>query len=371
MKITCNKSELSHALSSLCRIVPVRTNYPILTGCLLTAIGQTLILQCTDLELSLEINIPVQVEEEGSLIVTAKHFFDLVRKLQGDRLSLSWSEESKLLELNYDTAKSNFFTWDAEEFPLTEQKPIEYKINFPGGKWKKIINKVITAAASQDVRINYAGVYVRFDNEKIQMAATDAYRLAFIKIPNTTDIVDCDLFIPVKALIEVNRLAADSKDLEISWNAGNIYFKTEEFILSSRLINNQFPDYEKVIPQEPELKINVPRDILLTTLERASLFVSPEEQYAVAVLKVEDDRLILTAHATEIGSLEEIIFLQEPTVKKCEASFNAKYLLDPLQVMDKEYVTLCLNGTSGPAVYIEDDEEGFYLHLISPVCRVS
>lgn len=371
MKITCKKSELSPALLSLCRVAPSRTNLPILTGCLLTAKDQILTMQCTDLELSLKIIIPVQVEEEGSTVVLAKHFSDLVRRLPGDQVSLSWAEKNQLLEMSYGSATSNLYTWEAAEFPLTEQKTVENKINFQGSKWKRLISKVLTAAAQQDVRINYAGVYVRFESEKIHMAATDAYRLAFIKIPNTSGIVDCDLFIPGRALIEVNRLAADSDDLEISWDSGTIFFKAQDFVLTSRLINSQFPNYEKVIPTEPEMKIEVPRDILLTTLERASLFVSTNEHYAIAGLKVEEDKLIVTAHAVEVGSLKEIITLSKPALKNCEASFNAKYLLEPLQVMEKENVTLCLNGPSGPAVYIEEGEEGFYLHLVSPVCRVN
>jgi len=369
LKIICKKSELNSALLSLCRIVPTRTNMPILSGCLLEAAEQTLTLQCTDQEINLKLTIPARVEEEGAVVVAARHLSDLLRRIESDEISISWSSENNLLLMNYGSAESSFFTWYANEFPGMEKDKAKNSITFAGDKWKKATAKVITAAAQQDVRVNYAGVYVRFEGEKIQMAATDGYRLAFFDTPNTTSVANSALFIPVKALIEVNRLAADNVDLEISWDESSISFQGNDFKLISRLINIQFPDYKKVIPKEPELKIEITRDVLLTTLERASLFVSADEHYAIACLNVEGDRLAVTAQASELGSLLENISLQEPAAKKCKASFNARYLLDPLQVMDKEKVTLCLNGESGPAVYLEDDDQDFYLHLISPVCR--
>ncbi|HHV35375.1 MAG TPA: DNA polymerase III subunit beta [Syntrophomonadaceae bacterium] len=371
MKIVCNRDELSTALISICRIIPSRTNLPILNGCLITAENQTLSLRSTDLELTLEINIPVQVEEEGSTVVLAKYFSDLVRRMSGEQVSLSYSEENKMLEVKCESAISQLHTWMAAEYPEKQENPEGQQINFQGGKWKRYTNKVLAAAAQQDVRMNYAGVYVTFENEKIQMAATDAYRLAFIRIANNSDVVDSDLFIPGRALIEVNRLASDSDNLEIFWDSGTICIEAQDFVLTSRLINSQFPNYENIIPSEPELEIEVPRDILLNTLERASLFISTNEHFAIACLKVDEDKLIVSAQAVDVGSLEEIITLSKPALKQAEANFNAKYLLEPLQVMEQEKVTLCLNGPSGPAVYVEADEDEYYLHLVSPVCRAN
>jgi DNA polymerase-3 subunit beta len=371
LQIICSHSELSPTLSSLSRIVPSRTNLPVLTGCLLKAVDQNLVLECTDLELSLRITIPVQVNEEGTTVVLAKHFSDLVRRLPDDQISISWSDQNNLLEVQCGSLSSNIHTWNYEDFPLAEEKPLDYKISVQASKWKRIINKMLIAAAQQNMRANYAGVYMRFDDDLIEFAATDAYRLAFIKIQNNTDLSDCDLFIPARALTELNRLIAVGDQLEISWNKGIIHFAANNFLLTSRLINAKFPNYKKVIPTEHELKIEIPREAMITTLERASIFVSENEYFAISSLQVEGDRLIIKADAVEVGSLEEIINLKEPVQNSCKAFFNARYLLDPLQVMEQDNVKLCLNGSNGPAVYIEAGEEEYYLHLVSPVCRVS
>lgn len=371
MKISCSHSELSPTLASIYRIVPSRTNMPVLNGCLLIAEDQNLILECTDLELSLRITIPVQVEEEGSTVVLAKHFSELVHRLPDEQINLTWSDQNNLIELKCGSLTSKIHTWNAEEFPQAEKKSLNYKLNIKGEKWKKLIKKVIIAAAGQDIRANYAGVYLSFESNQIQLAATDAYRLALIKIKNDTDISDCDLFIPARTLVEVNRLIDDGDLLEISWDQGTIHFSANNFLLTSRLINSQFPDYEKVIPVDHEQKIEVPRETMLTTLERASIFISENEHFAISSLQVKGDKFIINADAAEVGSLEEIIDLTEPADHDCKAFFNVKYLLDPLQVIEQDQVTIFLNGSNGPAVYTEEGEDEYYLHLVSPVCRIS
>ncbi|HHW28533.1 MAG TPA: DNA polymerase III subunit beta [Syntrophomonadaceae bacterium] len=370
MKIICQKNELAAALTSLCRIIPNRTNLPILNGCLCEAREQTLTLQCTDLEITMKIIISAQVEEEGSTVVLARYLSDLVKKLPGEEVVLSWSEEDSLLDINYGASSSKLHTWRADDFPPSREKPTERKVYFQGGLWKRITRKVLSAAAQQEARINYAGVYMQFLEDSIKLAATDAYRLAVIKIPNNSGIKDCDLFIPANALIEVNRLAADGDELEIAWNEGLICFSSQNFMLSSRLINSQFPNYEKVIPEQPELTIEVDKNSLQTALERASLFISPDEHYAIASLQIDNNLLTVKAHAVDVGSLREEIALLSPVEGECNVEFNAKYLLEPLQVLDQEKVTLCFNGERGPAVYREESEDESYLHLVSPVCPV-
>lgn len=370
MKVICQKNELATALTSLCRIIPNRTNLPIINGCLCEAHDQTLTLQCTDLEITMKIIIPAQVEDEGSTVVFARYLSDLVKKLPGEEVVLSWNEEDSLLDINYGASSSKLHTWRAADFPPSREKPTERIVYFQGGLWKRITRKVLSAAAQQEARINYAGVYVQFQEDSIRLAATDAYRLAVIKIPNNSCIKDCDLFIPGNALIEVNRLAADGDELEIAWDEGLICFTSQNFMLTSRLINSQFPNYEKVIPEQPELTIEVDKNSLQTALERASLFISPDEHYAIASLQIDNDLLTVKAQAVDVGSLKEEIALLSPVEGKCRVEFNAKYILEPIQVLDQEKVTICFNGERGPAVYREENEDESYLHLVSPVCPV-
>lgn len=371
MKVNCKKAELSPALAAICRVVPTRTNNPILNGCLLFTDENSLVIQSTDLEVNLTVRIPVQVEEEGCTVVTARYLSDLVRKLPEEDLSLFFDETSQLLEIKYDSAVSRLHTWPSEDFPPVQQRCEGNVIHFTGQKWKNYINKVIFAAAQQEARLNYAGIYFRFLEDEIHLAATDAYRLALLKITNDSGISGTSILVPGRALSEVNRLVADGSTLDISWDDKMISFSAAGFVLTSRLINAQFPNYERVIPEASELQITISRELLLDTLERATLFVDPKENYAITSLQVEGNILTVSAQAVEVGSLKEEITLAVPAEKSCVANFNASYLLNPLQVMDQEMISLCLNGEDGPALYFDESEEESYLHLISPVCRVS
>lgn len=371
LKVNCKKTELGLALAAICRVAPTRTNNPILNGCLLFTDENSLVIQGTDLEVNLTIKIPVQVEEEGCTVVTARYLSDLVRRLPGEDLSLSFDESSQLLDVNYNSAVSRLHTWPTEDFPPVQQRCEGNVIHFTGQKWKNYIDKVLFAAAQQEARLNYAGVYFQFFEDEIHLAATDAYRLALLKITNNTGISGASMLVPGRALSEVNKLVADGDTLDISWNDKMISFSAAGFVLTSRLISAQFPNYERVIPEDQELKITVARELLLDTLERATLFIDPDNKYAVASLKVEGDILTVSAQAVEIGSLKEEIAITVPVEKSCAASFNASYLLTPLQVMDQEMISLCLNGEEGPALYLDESEGESYIHLISPVCRVN
>lgn len=370
MKVNCKKGELADALAAICRVAPSRSSIPILSGCLIFTDENSLVLQSTDLEVSLTMRIPVQVEEDGCIVVTARYLYDLVRRMPVEELFLFWDEESRLLKVSYGTSVSRLHTWPAEDFPPVPMRAQGQGCSFPGGMWKKYLNKVLFVAAQQDTGFNYSGVYFQFFGDELRLAATDSYRLALLKIINSSLISGTNLYVPGRALGEVVKLVADGDSLDVSWDDKSISFAGSGFLLSTRLINSNFPDYERVIPSNPELKINMNRRLLLDTLERAALFTSPREHYAIACLKVEGDILTVSAQAAEVGSLKEDLPLDEPALKTCEASFNASYLLSPLQVMEKEKITLCLNGESGPAVYLEDGDDDSYLHLVSPVCRV-
>ncbi|MDH7577661.1 MAG: DNA polymerase III subunit beta [Bacillota bacterium] len=369
MKVRCSRNQLAPAVAHLGRIVPARTALPILNGLLVTAEEDRLILQSTDLELSLTIAVPAQVEIQGKTVVLTRPFDNLVRRLPEGELNLVWSEINQQVEICYNQGRTFINTWPASDYPSLLQNPAGEGIIIEGSKWKNIIKKVLFAAAPQEVRPQFAGVYFQLKEECLTLVATDTYRLALFQLPFPGSRT-ADLFIPVRALGEVNRLLEDKEQLEISWEQNMISFQTPRFTLTTRLLESQFPAYEKVIPEKDELSVEVERAKLISALERASLFIAPPETYAVAELKVEAASIQLTAQALQVGSLSEEIPLKSAPAGEGQASFNAHFLLEPLRVMESREITLSLNGSQGPAICREEDG-GSYLHLVLPVCRTS
>ena len=369
MKIHCSKSALSSALSALSRIIPARAAHPILNGFMIFTRDDTLVVQATDLDLSLTMTIPAEVEIEGCTVVAGRHLTELVRRLPDGGLTVQLIDDTQQLEVLYKKASVRINTWVPAEFPSLPTPPTLNRVAIDGSLWKNILKKVAIAAAPQEVRPNYAGVYMQFQSGQMKLVATDTYRLAFLVIPYQGEISDCALFIPVRPLSEVSRLLGDDQQLQIFWDQSTICFQTETFTMTARLMDAQFPAYEKVIPKENRLRIRIDKELLNSTLERAALFNELPSQQAVVNLRVEAGVLFISAEAAQVGSIKEEIQLISSDGEETEALFTTRYLLDPLKVIDQEEVLLCLNGPRYPAVYLEDGDVS-YLHLILPVRRI-
>ncbi|HHW40188.1 MAG TPA: DNA polymerase III subunit beta [Syntrophomonadaceae bacterium] len=374
MKVQCTREDLVQALAALGRIVPSRASNPVLNGCLMFTQEGMLVMQSTDLDLSLTIKMPVMVQEEGSTVVPARYFLDLVRRLPEGEVDLNWNELSNQLEINYNDNRASIRlnTWPPADFPSIHPRARGNSLKIDGEMWKNIIKKVIFAAAPRELRPNYAGVYFHFKNGQLSLVATDTYRLSLLTLPDTVEIdpEETGFLVPAAAITETGRLVEDKDQLEITWDLKLVSFQTERFILTSRLIEAQFPAYEKVIPGSAELEVYADKAALEACLERASLFVAPTEHFAVTELKVGDNALCISAQAPQVGSICEEIPVEGLVEGECVASFNTRFLLEPLKAMDQQKIRLCLNGSSGPVVYLENGDAS-YLHLVLPVRRVN
>ncbi|NPV29385.1 MAG: DNA polymerase III subunit beta [Firmicutes bacterium] len=375
MKVCCSRNQLMTAAASLSRIVPSRPALPVLNGLLITGEADRLVLQGTDLELSLTITVPAKVEEPGQTVILARPFDTLIRRLPEGELVLTWNEITRQVEVSFAQGRASLETWPASDYPPLQPAPRgldtgQQELVIEGARWKDIVRKVLFAAASQDVRPQFAGVYFEFKEDSLVVAATDTYRLALYRLPCTQGL-SAGLFIPVRALGELNRLLEDQDQLRVAWEQNLVSFQTARFCLTARLLESQFPAYERVIPGRDELRVEVERKALLYALERASLFAAPTDTFAVAEVTVEENSLRLAAQAAQVGSyLEEIPLAacSGAEYQEMRAFFNTHFLLEPLKVMDNQEISLGLNGSSGPAVYREEGE-GSYLHLVLPVCR--
>ncbi|MGD0152762.1 MAG: DNA polymerase III subunit beta [Thermacetogeniaceae bacterium] len=369
MKVRCSKSVLNNALSSLSRITPTRPVQPILGGFMIFTRDDTLVLQATDLELSLTIVIPAQVENEGCIVVTGRYLMEIVRRLPDGDLTLQFDDINQQVEILYGNASAHINTLAPSDFPSLPATPSQNRIIMDGNRWKNSLIKITFAASPQEIRPNYAGVYMEFKSGYLKMVSTDTYRLALLTMPYECNNSEITLFVPVRPLGEVIRLLEDEQQLEIIWDQTIISFQTKKFTLTARLMDAQFPAYERVIPKECRLRIKINKALLNDTLERAALFNELPSQQSVVDLKVDAGTLFISAQSSQMGSLNEEIVLGCAEGEETQAAFTTRYLLDPLKVMEQEDVVLCLNGPREPAIYLEEGEES-YLHLVLPVRRL-
>ncbi|HAA89710.1 MAG: DNA polymerase III subunit beta [Thermoanaerobacterales bacterium 50_218] len=371
MLIKCQQSELSPALSAVCKIVPTRTTIPVLKGCLCSAEKGKFCVEVTDLESGLKIQIPAETEKEGKTVVEARYLAELIRRLPDTEVTLSFDEEAQQLVISCGRSCYRLNTWPVEDYPPFSLLASEGKYKIVGSKFKSFLKRLLFAVAPQDIRPGYSGVYFHFKGNVLNIVATDTYRLALLEVENEEFLED-EIFVPAHVLGEINRILNDEDVMSISWNNGMATFQTPYFNFTTRLLETKFPNYQQVIPLTSQLQVKVNRLELMAALERASLFVSSPDhkQSSITQLVVDEQSIYITAVSSHIGSLYEEVSLLDTSGGKCEAAFNTRFLLEPLRVMESEAIVLNLNGADGPAVYHEE-EVGSYFHLVLPVRPVS
>lgn len=368
MKAICERQELLQGLSALSRIVPARPSSPVLGGCLIFTGDEEIVLQGTDLDLSLTVKVPAEVRDHGSFVVPVRHFLDLVRRLPEGSVGMEWSGRGSRLEVRYrEGASVRLDVWEAEEFPELQPRALENGMRLEGELWKGLIKRVAFSAAAREVRPNYAGVYLEAKEGELVLASTDTYRLSVLRMPYCfEEPAEGGILIPTHAISEAVRLVGDEEQLELSWDRRVVSFQGERFVLTTRLIDARFPAYESVIPESSELEVLVDKELLEPCLERASLFVEPNERFAVTEMRVGGGLMRISAEAAQVGSLYEEIPVECEGSGECLAYFNTRFLLEPLRAIEQQRIKVCLNGSGGPLVYQED--MGFsYLHLVLPV----
>lgn len=368
MKAICERQELLQALSSLSRIVPSRPSSPILGGCLLFTGDEAIVLQGTDLDLSLTVRVPAEVYEHGSFVVPIRHFLDLVRRLPEGNVGLEWGGRGSRLEVRYrEGASVKLDVWDAEEFPNLQPRALDNGMRIEGGLWKNLTKRVVFSAAAREIRPNYAGVYLEVREGELALVSTDTYRLSVLRMPYAFEsLPEGGIIIPTQAINEAVRLSGDEEQLELTWDKRVVSFQGERFVLTNRLIDARFPAYESVIPESSDVEIFVDKSLLEQCLERASLFVEPNERFAVAEMRVSGGLMRISAEAAQVGSLYEEIPVECEWNGECVAYFNTRFLLEPLRAIEQQRIKICLNGSGGPLIYLEEMDFS-YLHLVLPV----
>ncbi|MDW7673082.1 MAG: DNA polymerase III subunit beta [Bacillota bacterium] len=373
MKFHCSQEELYLGVSVVQRAVSAKNTIPILGGVYLEATSNNkLILRSTDLEIGIEHIINVTTSEPGKVVLPAKYFVDIVRRLPNTNINLELINNALLI--TYEKSKLNINTFPAEEFP---NLPIIDELNnftLAANVFKKAIRQVSIAASPIDNnRPIFTGILMDFskDNE-LTVVATDTHRLTYRteKVKSSEVNADkLDIIVPSKVLLEISRLIDSDSIINLIIGKNNqVVFKFGSTSIFSRLIQGQFPNYKQVIPVSFKSEIKISTKSFLDSLERAALLNREEEAKKKSnnvKLLFQEDVLSIDSYAAEVGNIHEELNV---TIEgeEFEISFNAKYLLDVLKVLEEEYINFKLTGPLSPAI-IEPISDDNFLYLVLPV----
>lgn len=368
MKLAILQEDLTHGLTIVSRSVAAKAALPILANILLTVDQGKLKLSATNLESGINLWLGAKIEKEGALTVPAKVLSEFVASLSPEKIELEAKETS--LVITTPSAKATFLGTAAAEFPQIPLFSGKTTMVFPREELIKALLGVAFAAAQDEGRPVLTGVLLKEgDGEKISLVATDGYRLSIKNILLKEKNLEGSLLLPAKTLLEVSRLAQekqeDSQEIQMVLTAEKTQavFRLANMEFSSRLLEGEFPDFEKIIPKTQTTKAEFDKEEFSRAVKTAAIFA--REQANIVKIKLDEGKMTISAETPQVGSNESEM-MAKTEGEDLEIAFNCRFLLDFLNSTKGEEILFEGNGPLSPGVFKIKGDDSF-LHLIMPV----
>ncbi len=365
MKLTVPRDSLSGALQLVGRAVSTRGTLPSLGGILLTVEGERLTLRATDMELALTRSLDdARPEREGSVLLPGRLFADVVRSLPPGDVSLELRPEQRDVEIASGAARFHLRTLPAEDFPRLPTVEGE-TVKLPAAPLAATIDLVARAASRDEVRPILTGVLMQAEGTRLTMVATDSYRLS-VKHTELEAAISQPLEanIPARALRELARIIAaeGAEEVEIALPGNQVVFGAAGVVLSSRLIEGQFPSWRQLVPESFEHEVRLPRTEFLEIARRISQLA---QRNAPLRLAFAEGELTVAAETPDIGDASESMpapYSGEPL----EIAFNPQFLVEGVESVASEELAIQLSSPLRPGLLRPVDGDDFS-YLVMPI----
>ena len=365
MKATIERATLLKSLGHVQSVVERRNTIPILSNVLLEARDDGSIrLMATDLDLQVDESVPANVSQAGAITVSAHTFFDIVRKLpEGSQVELTASEGK--MQVIAGRSRFNLSTLPRDDFPVIAEGELPTRFELPAATLRQIIEKTRFAISSEETRYYLMGIFFHIVDDQLRAAATDGHRLARISVgkPDGADGMP-DVIVPRKCVQELYRLLEELEGtVEISMSPTKIRFGLGNAILTSKLIDGTFPDYNRVIPTGNDKLLKLDPKSFSAGVDRVSTIAS--EKTRAVKISVDRDKVTLSVTSPENGVATEELAADYGS-DGIEIGFNAKYLLDILGEIDGDIVEVHLADAAAPTLLRENDKSNA-LYVLMPM----
>ncbi len=364
MKITVLTEELNKALNLVSRVVSVKPSLPVLANVLLKASKTKLELVATNLETSVKLTVSAKIEEEGETTLPAKIFSELVNTTKEEKLDLTLNKEN--LEIKGTNLKASLATISALEYPPFLDKTKGEKQTVPTQLILEALGQVVFASSVDEGRPILTGVLLRGEKENSLLVATDGFRLAKKEIALNYE--GPDLIVPARSFQEVTRFAQEAAvpDLQMALLTENnqIFFGSEKFELTSRLLEGSFPKFEQIIPEKFVSSVKLSKGVLVDQIKQTAVLARDLGN----VVQIDIDKqkgMFLQAKTAQIGAVSTKLDTKVDG-DALKIAFNARYLLDGLAVIPEEIVTLSFSGPTSPAM-VSGDKDDSFTYIVMPV----
>lgn len=365
MKFTCSQQKLSKALNTVSKAVSSRTTLPILKGILIEANSNgTLTLTASDLEISIKKEIEADVSEQGAVVVVSKLFGDIIRKLPNEDILIEETDDEKVI-IKTNSSEFTVVNLSVEEFPkIKDSEKINESLVFNAELFKDMVKKTSFAASIDESKGILVGILTEIEENKVTMAALDGFRLA-VSNEEMKSIQNNKFIIAAKIMNEISKIISDDdvEEINISLGEKKAVFSIGSTEVVLRMMEGEFIKYRDIIPADGSTRILIGKDILLESIERASL-LAKEGKNNLIKMTIKNDLLTITSRSEEGNVREEIVMEKEGD--DLEIGFNSKFVIDVLKVIDDEEIAMSFKTGTSPCVVRPVDGDN-YEYLILPV----
>ncbi|WLD93396.1 DNA polymerase III subunit beta [Alkalihalobacillus sp. AL-G] len=361
MKFVMNRDQLVTSVQDVMKAVSTRTTIPILTGIKIEAHEDGVTLTGSDSDISIERYVPaveedyqyVEIEKPGSIVLQARFFSEIVKKLPDSKVEIEVYDRFAT-RIRSGSSEFNLNGLDPQEYPRLPEVQENNRFSMQADLLKTLIRQTVFAVSTSETRPILTGVNLDIENGELNCVATDSHRLASrsAAVETTSEELSfSNVVIPGKSLSELSKILDDSSDLvDIVVTESQVLFKAKNILFFSRLLDGNYPDTSKLIPNEYKTEMVIATKEFLQAIDRASLLAREGRNNVVKFATMENNQIEISSNSPEIGKVFEHVATESLTGEELKISFSAKYMMDALKAMDCTEVRIKFTGAMRPFV---------------------
>ncbi len=365
MQLKLSTSAFLDELQTAARVASTRSAVQALSGVQIHAADGGAELRATDMEVGLRLPLSATIESAGEVVLPARLLLDVVRSLPGPEVSVTLRPAEQDVEIISASATFHLRTLRNEDFPHLPAAGGDAAITLDAAAFIDTVIRVSRSASRDDTRPVLTGILVWAAEEELRMVATDSYRLS-VKTTRLTEplAAPIEANVPARALAEVVRIAQQggAEKIVVNRSENQIVFSVGDAVLSSRLIDGQFPNYQLLLPESATHELRVDREELAGVVRRVSLLA---QKNAPLRLAFSDGELLISAQTPDVGEAREALPIPF-SGEAFEIGFNAEFLRDGLESLDSQDVVIKLTSSLRPGL-IESADGSEFVYLVMPI----
>lgn len=364
MKLSLPTSDLLSQLQTATRVASSRTSVQALSGVMISAEAGELVLLATDMEMGLRIPLAGEVIRPGAVVLPARLLLEVVRSLPGGSVTLELRPSEQDVELISGAAMFHLRTLRAEDFPKLPVPAPETRVTLPAQAFVDTALVVSRSASKDETRPVLTGVLISASADELRMVATDSYRLSIKRTGLESSLEGgVEANVPARALQELARIAqsTDESEVTVSLGQNQIVFEIGQVVLSSRLIDGQFPNYRQLLPESVEHELRLSAEEIADVVRRVSLLA---QKNAPLRMSFQEGQLTVSAQTQDVGEASEALpvpFSGDPL----EIGFNPEFIRDGLESVESDELVLKLISPLRPGLI--ESPDGDFVYLIMPI----